>query len=190
MAKPAKFDRKEVIEKATKLFWERGFHATSMRTLQETIDMRPGSIYASFGSKEGLFKETLDCYAKTALTQLKSCIKAAPSPLSGFKSFIKDIVIFEPSAAPSSMCMLVKTVSELTEKNADLLEEAKGLLLATEETFAEIFDQAKAQGELDPETDTRRLARQVQVQLIGLRSYARINDDPNKISELIDRIFH
>ncbi|MFA0500949.1 TetR/AcrR family transcriptional regulator, partial [Vibrio sp. 10N.222.46.A1] len=56
MAKTAKFDRQDVVDKATNLYWEKGFHATSMRNLQDVIDMRPGSIYAAFGSKEGLFK--------------------------------------------------------------------------------------------------------------------------------------
>ncbi len=71
MAKPAKFDRQKVIDKATNLYWKKGFHATSMRNLQTEIDMRPGSIYAAFGSKDGLFKEALRNYADIALTQLE-----------------------------------------------------------------------------------------------------------------------
>ena len=63
MSKSAKFNREDIIQKAANLYWEKGFHATSMRNLQEVIDMRPGSIYASFGSKEGLFKEALQHYA-------------------------------------------------------------------------------------------------------------------------------
>ena len=59
MGNAAKFDRQQVIDKATHLYWEKGFHATSMRHLQEVIDMRPGSIYAAFGSKEELFKHCL-----------------------------------------------------------------------------------------------------------------------------------
>lgn len=59
----AKHDRQDAIQKATDLFWEKGFHATSMRNIQQAMDMRPGSIYASFGSKEGLFQESLQHYA-------------------------------------------------------------------------------------------------------------------------------
>ena len=46
-----KLDRDEVIEKVKDLYWEKGYHATSMRNLQDVVDMRPGSIYAAFGSR-------------------------------------------------------------------------------------------------------------------------------------------
>ena len=51
-----KYDHDEIIEKATTLFWQRGFQAAGMRDIQQALDMRPGSIYARFQSKEGLFK--------------------------------------------------------------------------------------------------------------------------------------
>ncbi|WOD06891.1 hypothetical protein [Marinomonas sp. GJ51-6] len=41
MSKKAKFDRQQVIENATNLYWEKGYHATSMRNLQDAIDLRP-----------------------------------------------------------------------------------------------------------------------------------------------------
>ncbi|MGB5599798.1 MAG: TetR/AcrR family transcriptional regulator, partial [Thiothrix litoralis] len=118
MANTAKYDRQDVIQKATNLFWEKGFHATSMRNLQEAIDMRPGSIYASFGSKEGLFKETLQHYANNSLARLKS--HTQESPLEALREFLNSVVCCQPQA-PSNMCMLVKTISELTGDNAELL---------------------------------------------------------------------
>ena len=53
MANKVKFEREQVVYAASQLFWEKGFHATSTRDLQDAINMRPGSIYAAFGSKEG-----------------------------------------------------------------------------------------------------------------------------------------
>ncbi|MFQ3195590.1 MAG: TetR/AcrR family transcriptional repressor of nem operon, partial [Colwellia sp.] len=50
MVNKVKFERDDVIRKASQLFWEKGFHATSTRDLQEVVNMRPGSIYAAFGS--------------------------------------------------------------------------------------------------------------------------------------------
>jgi len=59
MANKVKFERENVIRVASQLFWEKGFTATSTRDLQEAINMRPGSIYAAFGSKEVLYSESL-----------------------------------------------------------------------------------------------------------------------------------
>ena len=175
MATTAKYDRHDVIQKATNLFWEKGFHATSMRNLQETIDMRPGSIYASFGSKEGLFKETLQHYANESLALLKQFEDAHESPLEALRGFLSSVVISQ-TQAPSNMCMLVKTISELTDDNPELLGEAQQLLGKVEAAFAKLFAQAQANGELDSSKDPKRLASLLQIQLMGLRAYARANE--------------
>lgn len=189
MVKTTKHDRQEVIQKAADLFWEKGFHATSMRNLHEVIDMHPGSIYASFGSKEGLFKESLRCYADDSMARLTACTEASSSPLDALRSFIKMAVVGYRESPPSGMCMLVKTVSELTEDNPDLLAESKRLLKTFEDAFAALLAQAQACGELDKSKDTRRLARFLQMQLMGLRAYARANDGSERAIELIDDAF-
>lgn len=189
MANPAKHDRQDVIRKATLLFWEKGFHATSMRNLQEHIDMRPGSIYATFGSKEGLFKEALQCFANSSIRRLEECRNSNTSSLEALKQFVKEIVFAHHETAPNEMCMLVKTVSELTEDNAELLAEAKRLLLTMEDAFSALIAQAQQQGELDKTKDPRRLARFLQMQLIGLRVYSRADTVDSQVNELIDDAF-
>lgn len=185
----AKHDRQEAIQKATDLFWAKGFHATSMRNIQQAMDMRPGSIYASFGNKEGLFKETLQHYADSSKARLNACVEEASSPLKGLKLFIRDAVIGCREKAPSGMCMLVKTISELTGENADLLEQAKGLVKEMEHAFMEVLIQAQELGEIDANKAPDRLARSVQVQLMGLRAYVRANDGDEEIDALIDDAF-
>ncbi|WP_075187737.1 TetR/AcrR family transcriptional regulator [Teredinibacter haidensis] len=188
MVKAERHDRQKAIEMATQLFWEKGYHATSMRNLQEFIDLRPGSIYASFGSKEGLFKEVLQYYTASNLARLAACAEVS-SPLDALKTFIQRSVIDDSGSAPSHMCMLVKSVSEFTEDNAELLAESKRLLSTVEAAFAALLVQAQASGELDKERDSRRLARFLQAQLMGLRAYVRANDGKVRVNELIDDAF-
>ncbi len=189
MVKTAKHDRQQVIQKATDLFWEKGFHATSMRNLHDVTDLHPGSIYASFGSKEGLFKEALQCYADAGMARLAACTEASSSPLDALKNFIKITVLDCRESTPSDMCMLVKTVCELTEDNAELLADSKRLLNTIEDAFTALLNQAQECGELDKRKDSRRLARFLQMQLMGLRAYARANDGSERATELIDDVF-
>lgn len=190
MVNQIKHDREEVIKKAANLFWEKGFHATSMRNLQDHIDMRPGSIYAAFGSKEGLFKEALQCYTNTNIALMQQCEAQASSPLNALKLFIKSIIKRpQENGAPSEVCMLVKTVSELTDENADLLALSKQLLNMMEQGIETVLKRAQAQGEISVSSDTRRLAQFLQIQVIGLRAYMRANDDNDCIDQLIDDAF-
>ncbi|GGI71489.1 TetR/AcrR family transcriptional regulator [Shewanella gelidii] len=188
MAKTAKFDREEVVNKAMNLYWQKGFHATSMRNLQDVIDMRPGSIYASFGSKEGLFKEALQNYARLSIVQIRACAAAA-SPLHALKQLLRQMIVDSCHQAPSDMCMLAKTVAELTEDNAELLKEARLLLAEIELVFAEVFLKAKACGELSEHVDAQALASYIQVQIMGLRTYARTTGNIERVEVLIDNLF-
>ncbi|MEC9128266.1 MAG: helix-turn-helix domain-containing protein, partial [Pseudomonadota bacterium] len=83
-----KYDHDEIIEKATTLFWQRGFQAAGMRDIQQALDMRPGSIYARFQSKEGLFKLVVEHYADNSAKRLKQ-VTEAQSPLDALYHFFE-----------------------------------------------------------------------------------------------------
>ncbi|MGF1701326.1 TetR/AcrR family transcriptional regulator [Photobacterium makurazakiensis] len=189
MAKTAKFNRDDVIKKATNLYWEKGFHGTSMRNLQDVIDMRPGSIYASFGSKENLFKEAIKHYASISQDLLNACRADTDSPLDALKIFIKKAVLDSQQTAPNGMCMLVKTIAELTEEQEDLLTEAKHLLANIENAFANVLQEAIEKGELDKSKDPHQLAKYVQIQIMGLRTYLRTTGNTSAVEQLIDNMF-
>jgi len=189
MAKTAKFDRDEVIGKATNLYWKKGFHATSMRNLQDEIDMRPGSIYAAFGSKDGLFKETLRNYTDIGLEQLQHLATQYQSPIDTLKAFVKVQVIDTQTNAPNGVCMLSKTLSELTEENQELIEVTKAHLGEIAHEMANFIEKAKALGEIDKEKDTQELAQHLQIQIAGLRTFAKINNDKKLLNRKIEEIF-
>lgn len=190
MSKVAKFNREEVIEKATNLYWRKGYHGTSMRNLQTAIDLRPGSIYATFGNKDNLFKESINYYANQTGILLQGCLTQSPSALTGLKLFIRKLIIDNLDGQPSCMCMIVKSISELTEvDNKELLDEAKKLLANVENKFADIIAEAMVQGEVDSNKSATELASYIQVQIIGLRTYARVNNNEEMINKFIDEIF-
>jgi len=62
MPRNARHDPDTTVRRAAHLFWERGYHACSLKQLETALDMRPGSIYAAFGSKEALFRSALMAY--------------------------------------------------------------------------------------------------------------------------------
>lgn len=189
MAKTAKFNRDDVVNKATNLYWQKGFHATSMRNLQDEIDLRPGSIYAAFGSKGGLFKEALRNYTDMGLEQLQAFREECPSPLSTLKSFVKAQVIQTQDSAPNGMCMLAKTMGELTSEDQDLIDYTRDCLFEISAAFVLLIKEAKECGELGPDKDPQALAHHVQIQIAGLRTFAKINKDPGLLNDKIEEMF-
>lgn len=189
MAKTAKFDRLAVVDKATHLYWKKGFHATSMRNLQDEIDMRPGSIYAAFGSKDGLFKEALRNYTDMALIQLNELKNKHNSPTDVLRAFIKSQIIDAHEWAPNCMCMLAKTISELTEENQDLIDITKAYLDEIANEFVLLIRNGQAIGEITKSKSAEDLAIHVQIQIAGLRTFAKLNNDKQLLDRKIDEIF-
>lgn len=62
MARQREFDKAEVVRLASDLFSEHGFESTSMGDLVAATGILAGSLHAAFGSKEGLYFETLGYY--------------------------------------------------------------------------------------------------------------------------------
>ncbi len=65
IGRPREFDRDAALEAAMLLFWRKGFAATSMNELCDTMGVRSPSLYAAFGSKEALYLEAMEHYVLT-----------------------------------------------------------------------------------------------------------------------------
>jgi AcrR family transcriptional regulator len=60
--RPAVFDRGKALNRAMKLFWERGYEGTSFDELIAAMGISASSFYNSFGSKEALYCEATRTY--------------------------------------------------------------------------------------------------------------------------------
>ncbi len=52
--RPREFDIDEVANSAAQVFWEQGYHATSIENLCNATGLLRGSLYGAFGDKHGL----------------------------------------------------------------------------------------------------------------------------------------
>lgn len=185
-----KRERSEIVDQAMRLFWARGFHGTSMRDLQQVLDLRPGSIYAAFGSKEGLFREVLRYYTQGGQTLLRRLRGETGSPLTAIERYFQTVVLELRHRAPNPQCLLVKSLLELIDdEEGELVVEVRNHLKVMQGCFAELLREAQANGEIPRELDPDRTAHYLQVQLMGLRSYARLSEDEAVIGAVMQDLF-
>jgi TetR/AcrR family transcriptional repressor of nem operon len=62
MARPKAFDPDEVLDRAMRLFWDKGFEATSMQALVDATGVSRASLYGTYGDKEALFTAAMVRY--------------------------------------------------------------------------------------------------------------------------------
>ena len=165
------------------LFWVKGYHATSLKDLEEALKMRPGSIYAAFQSKEALFRATLDRYAGRMAEDLDTLVAEAPSPLSALQRHLANIADLTPCDRPSTACMLVKSLLEVPQ-DTDLRALVLGHLDSIQARLAGVIRAAIAAGELPGDCDADRLARRIQTYIFGLKVQAQRETDPERMRAL------
>jgi TetR/AcrR family transcriptional repressor of nem operon len=189
MANISKFDREDVLERAKNLFWQKGFLATSTREIQTTMDMRPGSIYAAFGSKADLYQASLIRYAQAGEHNLNNMLQQHEHAWVGLKYYLRGLIKPCNEGAPSELCMLIRTLSELDESHQDTLNIARDLLNKFEQKFASIIEQAKLEGDLPDYLDNHLVAKKIQINVIGLRSYLKATGDIDTVRQQQEEFF-
>jgi AcrR family transcriptional regulator len=89
------------------LFWERGYEGTSMTDLTQAMGIASASIYASFGSKEALFRETVALNAATQGQPPRIALREQPTAYEAIYAMLRAVA--DTITIPNSPrgCMLV-----------------------------------------------------------------------------------
>lgn len=189
MARKAGYDRDEVLDRALALFWAKGYHATSLKDLEAALNLRPGSIYAGFGSKEALFAETLRRYAEQSGAQFDETMSQGATPLAGLAAHVRALGCRAAGGQmPSRACMLVKTLLETPDDDAALRRQTEAAMQRIEAGFAAAFRAARDSGEIAGDADPDYLAARLQAAIFGLRAYAQRGDAGQRIGALAEGI--
>lgn len=177
MPRPAQYNLDDVTERALRLFWRKGYGATSMKDLEQVLDMRPGSIYAAFGSKSGLFEASLNRYLRDMVAGVLALSDSGESPLQALCQLLRDLAracaqAGEPGQWPVPSCMAIKVMLELDDQDAALMRRLHQAFADVERNLATLVAMGQEQGEIRNDLDPERLARVIQSQIMGVRVFA------------------
>lgn len=188
MARTVEFDREDILQKAMDVFWQEGYCKSSVSCLVAATKLKPGSIYAAFGSKEGLFLAALDLYSQQSIQKLTSCLKIADTPLQGLRVFIETIVEGMLGSKEQRGCFLVNTVLEISPGKTIINTAVKKHLKAIESHLVSALSRAKDEGELAADQNPEVLAQYILVNIWGLQVLAKTKPDNDTIRSMLAQI--
>jgi AcrR family transcriptional regulator len=183
--RPAVFDRAKALNRAMKLFWERGYEGTSFDELIAAMGISASSFYNSFGSKEALYCEATKHYLEWAGQWFFSILN---DPSTDTKTAFARL--FESTAEEFTrgdhplgcMISLAGTHCAPGMKNIrDMMAEHRAF---SESAMAERMRKGIAKGELPAETDCDMLAAFYSAMARGLAVQARDGASREKLSEI------
>lgn len=172
--RPRAFCRETALERATRLFWCKGYEATSIADLTEAMGIASPSLYAAFGSKEALYAEALAHYDKVYGSQFWTRFLAATTVREAVGAYLMDTatrVTPDAGERPSGCMVTLSTVG--SEGHAQLgdavgASRADGLGRLTAR-----IEQGVADGEIPASIDVLQLARFVQTVQNGMAVMSR-----------------
>jgi TetR/AcrR family transcriptional repressor of nem operon len=184
--RPKTFDEHEVIERAQRVFWQRGYSAASTDELLAAMGIGKGSFYLAFpGGKKELFQKTLQQFHRDSLHQLAQRVAASAQPVEVLKDYFYRIATAEPEAHEKG-CYLANTVTEMAALDPELQHAAGQLLQQLEALFYTVIRQAQAAGQLTNPTDAQLLAQHLLTLWNGLSVTRRLYPDNAQLRKLLD----
>ncbi len=146
--RPREFDRDEVLERVTALFWERGYESTSMADIVEASGLNRSSIYNSFGSKESLFALALERYVGGRVAMMTQVLTGGSGGLSDLELFV-DMMQTEASGENGPRgCLAVNTSTEFGTRDAGMIKVSSGFRDQMRAALLATLGRAEAAGEI------------------------------------------
>lgn len=182
-----RYDTNTLVDKATELFWQRGFKSAGMRDIQTALDMRPGSIYARFTNKDGLFRLVIEHYVSQMKEKLVGVAHAA-DPLDALHAFFHECLSTPPEMRYKRQCLLIKSAVELDALDSASKHAVTQGMSGLHTGFCEVADALIRTGNVGRDADAQCIASWLQNQFVGLRTFASLNDDATAVAVMIEKI--
>ncbi|WP_207424374.1 TetR/AcrR family transcriptional regulator [Desertivirga brevis] len=183
--RPVVFNEKEVLEKAQKLFWKKGFTATSLDELLRATGMGAGSFYNAFkGGKREVFRKAV-AERRAALKNFEKEVSENEDPIGMIKNFFLSIAE-EKSESHLLGCLIVNTATEMAFLDDELEKEAVDILKEVEDFYTRTIAKAQEKGQISNTTDPAILGRYLITLWNGLNVTRRMYPEPEVLKKQIE----
>jgi len=165
------------------IFWRHGYEGASLSDLTKAMGINPPSLYACFGSKEGLFKAVLERYDQRREIFMTGVL-AAPTAAAVAEAFLMGVAAFAADTSgrnPPGCLMLQGGLSCGDTVIPDTLARHRA---EKEAMLRTRFEQARKSGDLPKSSDPAALARYVMVMSNGICVQAAAGASEKELKEV------
>ena len=165
------------------VFWRQGYEGASISALTKAMGINPPSLYACFGSKEGLFKAVLERYDQRREIFMTEVL-AAPTASAVAEAYLMGVVAFTSDTGGRNPpgCLMVQGGLSCGDKD---IPEMLARHRAEKEAMLRVrFEQARKGGDLAKSSDPAALARYLMVMANGICVQAAAGATPKELQEV------
>src|ERR1700730_838385 len=167
MGRPREFDKERVLDGAMEVFWRHGYDGTTIAELTAAMGINPPSLYAAFGSKEGLLKAALDHYSAKRAEFMREVL-AAPTARKVAELLLLKLADLQTDPANPPGCLLVAGGLACGVGSENIPFELAAHRAQMEDQLRERFIRARKEGDLSAKSDPAALARYLSAVIAGI----------------------
>ena len=186
MPRSKAFDHDQVLERAMRLFWRKGYEATSIDDLVRATGINRASMYGAFGDKRRLFLAAVDRYvAKVSASRLAD-MERPGSAKAALRRYFQRLVQFSVADGRRLGCLLTNSAVELAPRDATVEARLRRSFATVETAFLRAIRRGQAQGEIDKRKNARAMARFLVGAVQGIRVLARARPDRRALRDIVN----
>ncbi|WP_433170712.1 TetR/AcrR family transcriptional regulator [Actinoallomurus sp. CA-150999] len=186
MARTREFDTDTAVRRAMELFWRRGYEATSIQDLVAATGLGRGSLYAAFGSKDGLYEAALRRYVEMSSAKMTDRLDRDVPIRKVVGDLLLALVDEAAEDADRRGCLVTNTAIERLPHDALSGRIVVDALGGVRESIVTALTRARERGELPPDTDVPRLADFFLTAIQGLRVMAKAGPDRRRLAGVVE----
>jgi TetR/AcrR family transcriptional repressor of nem operon len=158
MPRQREFDPKEVLQTAVDLFWEKGYHATSVDEVIRRSGVAKYGIYGVFGTKRELFMKVLEQYAADRRNDVQAILRQPDAALPEILAVFDRVAKISAAEDYPGGCLLAKIGVELGRQDPEIRDFVKNFFKETANVLKRCLKRAVERGQLAESTDIAALA--------------------------------
>jgi AcrR family transcriptional regulator len=135
--RPRSFDEKEALEKATQVFWSKGYDGVTIDDLVAGMGVGRPSLYAVFGDKRAIFLRALRAYAEAKGARAAKALFSPRTLRDALAGFLRHAVeaATEEGSAPGCLLVCVAPLVDDAEVRQFLKDAASAGVALVERRF-------------------------------------------------------
>jgi TetR/AcrR family transcriptional repressor of nem operon len=185
MARTKDFDEKEVLDKAIRLFWHKGYNGTSMQDLVDGLGISRSSLYDTYGDKHTLYVKALESYQCSSGSDLCNIISNTASAKEAIKQLLEYVTRNLLNDDQHKGCFMVNAGVEVAPHDA----EVNDLLCKNEQQLEDVFyktiKRGQESGEINPNQDAMALTRFIGNTVKGIQVSAKSTTEKAFFDDII-----
>ena len=184
--RPREFDLDASLDRAVRVFSERGYHGTSIADLTLATGLAQGSLYKAFKDKQAIFLAAFERYRAQRTEKIQRAIGDGGNGLERLRRALGFYAESSQGAQGRQGCLVAASTAELATFPADVARHIHGALERNQALLADLIRQGQQDGSIPADVDSDASAAMLLCLTQGMRLVGKTGRSRAAMQSVVD----